>query len=38
MTWRTVTSLLNEFGFQVVSMEELNGVTYFYSKKASPSA
>jgi len=37
MTRRTVSSLLNEFGFQVVSMEELNGVTYFYSRRASPS-
>ena len=38
MTRRTVNSLLNEFGFRVISMTELYGVTYFYSKKASPSA
>lgn len=37
MTRRTVNSLLNEFGFQAVSMEVLNGVTYFYSRRVSPS-
>ncbi len=29
-----LTNLLNEFGFRIVSMTELNGVTYFYSRKA----
>jgi hypothetical protein len=38
LTRRTVTSLLNEFGFRIVSMTELNGITYFCSRKASPSA
>ena len=33
-----LTNLLNEFGFRIVSMTELNGVTYFYSRKANPSA
>jgi hypothetical protein len=37
LTRRTVTNLLNEFGFHVISMTELYGVTYFYSKKESPS-
>jgi len=37
MTRRTVTSLLNESGFQVISMTDWNGMTYFYSRKASPS-
>ena len=35
LTRKTVTNLLKEFGFQVVIMEELNGVTYFYSRKVS---
>ena len=38
MTRRTVSSLLKEFGFRVVSMTEINGVTYFYSRKANPAA
>jgi len=33
LTRKTVTNLLNEFGFKVVIMSEQNGVTYFYSKK-----
>jgi len=35
LTRRMVTNLLNEFGFQVVIMTELNGVTWFHSKKLS---
>lgn len=30
---KTVTNLLNEFGFEVVIMTEQNGVTYFHSRK-----
>lgn len=36
LTRRSVTELLKEFGFQVVIMTELNGVTYFHSKKVIP--
>lgn len=36
LTRRTVTNLLKEFGFHVVIMTELNGVTYFHSKKVIP--
>jgi hypothetical protein len=35
LTRRAVQNLLNEFGFQVLSMTELNGVTYFHSRKGS---
>ncbi len=30
---KTVTNLLNEFGFKVLIMTEQNGVTYFHSRK-----
>jgi hypothetical protein len=35
LTRKTVTNLLNEFGFKVVLMKEHHGVTYFHSIKAS---
>jgi hypothetical protein len=35
LTRRAVVSLLNEFGFQVLNMTEMEGVTYFHSRKGS---
>jgi len=35
---RSVTTLLSEHGFQIVGMTEMNGMTYFYTKKNNPAA
>jgi len=35
---RSVTTLLSEHGFQIVGMIEMNGMTYFYTKKNNPAA
>jgi hypothetical protein len=33
LTKRTVTNLLNEVGLELVGMNELNGLTYFHTRK-----
>jgi hypothetical protein len=38
LTKRTVSRLLEECGLQVVSMTELNGLTYFCTEKIQPAA
>lgn len=35
---RSVTSLLTEYGFQIVGMTEMNGMTYFHTRKNNPAA
>jgi hypothetical protein len=33
-----VTSLLSEYGFKIVGMTEMNGMTYFHTTKNNPAA
>ena len=35
---RSVTSLLSEYGFKIVGMTEMNGMTYFHTTKNNPAA
>jgi hypothetical protein len=35
---RSVISLLSEYGFQLVGMTEMNGMTYFHTRKNNPAA
>ncbi len=38
LTKRAVTNLLHEVGLELVSMNELNGLTYFHTRKNKPAA
>jgi hypothetical protein len=38
LTKRAVASLLKEVGLELVSMTELNGLTYFHTQKNKPAA
>jgi hypothetical protein len=38
LTRRSVTSLLKESGLELVGMTEINGLTYFHTRKNRPAA